>query len=86
MKYFHLWCVPHQLTEQLLVTKVQKCEELLPLLESMAANKFCTIVTGDESWFTFEYQHSAKWSIYHEEVPEMERQQIGTREFMLTVI
>jgi hypothetical protein len=50
------------------------------------ANKFCTIVKGDESWFTFEYQYSAKWSVYREEVPERARQQIGTKKFMLSVI
>jgi hypothetical protein len=52
----------------------------------MAVNKFCTIVTGDESWFTLEYQYSAKWSVHCEEVPERARQQIGIQKFMLTVI
>jgi hypothetical protein len=52
----------------------------------MAANKFRTIVTSDESWFTLEYQHSAKWSIHREEVPERARQQIGTKKLMLIVI
>jgi hypothetical protein len=40
----------------------------------MAANKFHTNVTVDESWFTFEYQHSAKWSVHREEAPERARQ------------
>jgi hypothetical protein len=52
----------------------------------MAANKFRTIVTGDESWLTLEYQHSAKWSVHCEEAPERARQQIGTKKFMLTAI
>jgi hypothetical protein len=70
LKCFHLRWITHQLTGQLRATRVQKCEELLPLLESMAANKFRTIVMSDESWFTLESQHSAKWSIHREESPE----------------
>jgi hypothetical protein len=86
LKYFHLQWIPHQLTEQLLTARVQKHEELLPLLQSMAVNKFHTIVMGDESWFTLEYQHSAKWSVHREEGPERARQQISTTKFILTVI
>jgi hypothetical protein len=52
----------------------------------MAANKFRTIVTGNESLFILEYQHSAKWSLHLEEVPEMASQQVGTKKLMLTVI
>jgi histone-lysine N-methyltransferase SETMAR len=85
LQYFHLWWIPHQLIEQLRATKVQKCKEFLLLLESMSANKFCTIVIGDESWFTLEYQNSAKWSVHREEAPEMVRQQIGAKRFMFTV-
>jgi hypothetical protein len=52
----------------------------------MAVNTFDTIVTGDESWFTFEYQHSEKWIVHREEAPERVMQQIGTKKVMLTVI
>jgi hypothetical protein len=86
LKYFHLQWIPNQLTEQLRATRVQKYKELLSLLETMAATKFHTIVTGDESWFTLEYQNSAKWSVRREEAPERARQQIGTKKFILTVI
>jgi hypothetical protein len=40
--------------------KSPEVQGVAAILESMAANKFRTIVTGDESWFTLEYQHSAK--------------------------
>jgi hypothetical protein len=60
MKLFHLTWIPHQLTEQLRITKIQKCQELLQLLETMETSKFHSPLTGAESWFTFEYQHSAK--------------------------
>jgi hypothetical protein len=86
LKYLHLRWILHQLTEQLRAIRGQKCEELLPLLESMVTNKFVTIVASDESWFTLEYQHSLKWSVHRQEAPEGARQQIGTKQFTLTVI
>jgi hypothetical protein len=49
-------------------------------------HRFRNILTGDESWFTLQYQHSAKWSVSREELPETARQQIGTENFWLTVI
>jgi hypothetical protein len=65
---------------------MKKCQDLLPLPERMEASNFRNIVTGNESWFTFELQQSTKWSTSHEDVPQRVRQQIGAREFMLTVI
>jgi histone-lysine N-methyltransferase SETMAR len=86
MKNFHLRWIPHQLTEQVRAERIEKCQELLPLLERMEASNFRNIVTGDESWFTLELQQSAKWSTSREDMPQRVRQQIGTRKFMLTVI
>jgi hypothetical protein len=51
----------------------------------MEANKFGTILTGDESWFMLEYQHAVKWRLSQEDASERVRQQIGTK-IMLTVI
>jgi hypothetical protein len=49
-------------------------------------NKFCTIVTDDESWFTHEYQHSAKWSAHRAEGLERPKQQISIKKFMLSSV
>jgi hypothetical protein len=51
----------------------------------MAANKLRTIVTGGETWFTLESQHSAKWSVHREEGPERARQQLSTKKFIVTL-
>jgi hypothetical protein len=50
------------------------------------AGTFRNIVTGNESWFTLECQHSAKWTVSRDDVPEKARQAIGTSKVMLTVI
>jgi histone-lysine N-methyltransferase SETMAR len=62
------------------------CQELLSLLESMEARNFRNIVTGDESWFTLEFQHARRWSVSRDDVPTRAIQQIATRKFMLSVI
>jgi hypothetical protein len=79
MKLFHLRWILHQLMEQLRITRIQKCQELLQLLEAMGASKFRNILTGNESWFTLEYQHFAKWSVFREDVRSRVRQDIGTK-------
>jgi hypothetical protein len=86
MKLFHLRWIPNQLTEKLRASRIQNCQELLPLLERMEANKFRNILTGDESWLLFESQQAVKWSPSREDVSDRVRQQIGTKEFMLTVV
>jgi hypothetical protein len=78
MKLFHLRWIPNQLTEQLRASRIQKCQELLPLLEGIKANKFGNIRTGDESWLMLGYQHTVKWSLSREDISERVRQQIGT--------
>jgi hypothetical protein len=60
--------------------RIEKCLELVPLLERLEANKLNNIVTGDGSSFTPEYQHSANWGVAREEVPERVRQQINTKD------
>jgi hypothetical protein len=78
MKLFHVHWIPIQLTEQLRASRIQKCQELLPLPEGMDANKFRNVLTGDESWFMLEYQHAVQWSFSREDGSEKVRQQIGT--------
>jgi hypothetical protein len=60
MKWFHLRWIPNQLTEQLRARRIQKSQELLPLLEKMEGNKFRNNLTGDESRFMLEYQYAVK--------------------------
>jgi DNA-binding transcriptional ArsR family regulator len=60
MKLFHSHWIPNQLTEQLRASRIQKCQQLLPLLEMMEANTFRNILTGDENSLMLESQHALK--------------------------
>jgi hypothetical protein len=79
MKVFHFRSMPNQLTEQLSASRIQKCQELLPLLKRIEVNKFRNILTGDESWFMLEYQRAVKWSLSREYASKRGRQQISTK-------
>jgi hypothetical protein len=59
---------------------------LLPILKAQGKHKFERFVTGDESRFTLELHHSTKWSVSRDDRPQKVKQQIGTQNFMLTVI
>jgi histone-lysine N-methyltransferase SETMAR len=65
---------------------METCRELLSLLKAHKKNNFQRCVTEDESWFTLEFHHSAKWSVSQGDVPQKAKQQIGTQKFMLSVI
>jgi hypothetical protein len=81
MKLFHLRWIPNQLTEQLRASRIQKCQELLPLLERMETNKCLNILTGDQSWLVLERQRAVKWNLSREDVSKRVRQPIGTKNY-----
>jgi hypothetical protein len=73
-------------TEQLRAERMKKCWDPLPLRGRIEASNFHNIMRGDESWFTFESQQSAKWSTCREDVSQRGRQQIGTEKSKLMLI
>jgi hypothetical protein len=48
-------------------------------IKRMEANKLRNILTGDESWFMFEYRNAVKWSLSREDVSKLVRQQIDIK-------
>jgi hypothetical protein len=46
----------------------QKSRKLLPMLEGMEKENFPNLVTGDKSWSTLHFQHSAKWDVSRDDV------------------
>jgi hypothetical protein len=77
---------PHALTQSLRESRLEKCCGLLAILEGMKKTNFHNLVTGDERWFTLEFQHSAKWCVSRDDVPQKARQRIDTAKSMPTVI
>jgi hypothetical protein len=86
MKNFHLRRVPFDLTPDLHRRRLEICERLVSILKVREPDSFRMLVTGDESWFVWEYEHSTKWGVARDEVPKRVSQTIGTKKIMLTVI
>jgi histone-lysine N-methyltransferase SETMAR len=63
-----------------------KSSEHLSALTKMKRTNFHNFVTGDESWFYLEYNYPSQWSLSRDEVPQNVKPDIGTVNFMLTVI
>jgi hypothetical protein len=56
------------------------------MLEALQKNNFRKVVTGDESWFYLETEHSVQWSLCRDNVVTKTKPMIGTPKFMLTVM
>jgi hypothetical protein len=68
MNYVHVRWIPRDLTDDLPHLSVANCRDLLGMLERMQRSHFRHIVTGDENWFSFEYQHSRQWTVSRDAV------------------
>jgi hypothetical protein len=49
MKIFHLRWIPYELTDKLREIRIQKCRDLLAMLEGLEKEDFCNLVKGEES-------------------------------------
>jgi hypothetical protein len=52
----------------------------------MQRTHFRHVITGDESWFCLEYQHTPQYLVFRDEVLQRVDLAIGTTKFMLTAI
>jgi hypothetical protein len=86
MNNFHVRWVPHQLTSDVRATRLAKFRELLPMLEPLRKNNFGRVVTEDDGWFYLETEHSAQWSICHDDVAPKTNPIISSPKFMLAFL
>jgi hypothetical protein len=66
VKKFNLRWVPHSLHERQKAERVSLSKDFLRILKENQKTGFANVVTGDESWFYFEYPHQSVWAL-----PEM---------------
>lgn len=60
--------VPHMLNDVQKQNKVILAKSMLEILHSEQRTHFCNIVTGDESWFLYQYTQSSQWVISKDEL------------------
>lgn len=67
-KCFHTRWVPHKLTKDQKKIRLQFSKPMLDILQQEKKTNFCNIITGDESWFIYEYTQNTQWVLSKEEL------------------
>jgi hypothetical protein len=66
--------------------RVAQSEELLTVLQAMEEQGSQNLMTGDESWFYFDYYPATQWSVCADNVEPKAKRTIAARKFIVTVI
>jgi histone-lysine N-methyltransferase SETMAR len=77
--------VPHSLTDEQKLSRVQTAKAMLEIISKDAKHDFKHIITGDETWLFFRTFHEDKWIRAGSEVETRVRPTIGTKKQMLVV-
>lgn len=83
-RFIRRW-VPHQLTPENKIERVEKSRALLKTLYSCQENNFISLITLDESWFYFDYETNAMYAPSIEKVPPRVLKKIGSKKCMITI-
>lgn len=86
LKYRITRWLPHELNDIQMANRVIKSNELFEVLEKSKHHAYRNIITGDQSWFLYQYHPKGKWCIESEERPEFEDDQTCHQKIMLTII
>ena len=86
MRKFSLRWVPHVLGIDQKRERVTESQKLLEALKADAPNEFANIITGDESWYYWSYDHSSQWSTSRDLVPTRALKKIDSKKSMFTLI
>jgi hypothetical protein len=74
LENFNLRYVPHSREADQKRSRVELSQELLQRLERTQQYEFERVLTGDESWFFFEYFHHWCWAANPDDVAEIAKQ------------
>jgi hypothetical protein len=85
-KQFNLRWAPHSLDDTPKAERVSLSADLVRVLKENQKTGFRNILTGDESWFYFEYPNQSVWVPSRDEVPERIKQKIETEKCRISVI
>jgi hypothetical protein len=86
VKKFNLRWVPHSLADAQKSEWVSLSTDILKILKENQETGFVNIITGDESWFYFEYLHQSVWVPSRDEVPERIKQKIDMKKCLISAI
>lgn len=90
-QYLHLvfkhtrW-VPHSLNFVQKKERMEKAFELFQVLEKSKHNGYRDILTGDQSWFLYNYSPSGAWVLQDDAAPIFSKDRICIEKMMITII
>ena len=84
--YKHTRWVPHMLSPEQKMRRVNDLKLLKDILISSQKAKWYNIITGDQSMFSFSYGHNGAWLNDDDERPEFNGSRIQIQRIMVTVI
>jgi hypothetical protein len=74
------------LTSELELIRLSMCVELLLKVRGCVHNNWRNLITGEESWFYYEYVRDRIWAARDDNTPEVEKMTIPSRKSMSTVV
>jgi hypothetical protein len=77
--------ISHILRDNLKLICLEMCQKMLAALRVQEHNQSQNIVTGDESWFYFEYVRDRLWISSLGNTPDYPNRRIATETHLLTV-
>jgi hypothetical protein len=77
--------ISHTLTEDLKRVRVQMCSAMLTALQVQEHDQWHNVITGDESWFYFEYVPDRLWISSLVNAPDVPNRTIATEKHIVTV-
>jgi hypothetical protein len=84
-KYYLRW-VPHSMTGNEAQCRVTFSEEPLEVVRHAKETNFEHLLTGDESWFYYEYPHDSAWTPPRATLPTRTSKKIQTKRYLISII
>jgi hypothetical protein len=84
-KCYFRW-IPHALSENQVQCRITFSEELLQVLHHARETNFDNLLTGDESWFYYEYPHDSAWAASRATLPTRTARKIGSKKCLISII
>ena len=82
----HTRWVPHILSDDQKLKRIRLCKDLYQIILKIKKNPYRDLITGDESWFLYNYAPKGAWTIDSETHPLFEQNTICTEKMMITIV
>jgi hypothetical protein len=86
LKKYSLRWVPYTLNDHDKAVPLEKAARMLSILESLTAHARSRVLTADEPWFYFSYDHKCKWALARDHSMTKPKAFIKASKMMILVV